>query len=341
MAGPFFHPGPLPVFDHCGYRIAVSILLLSTNPGKHSSTHTQYDTLRSYRATFSNFARASADSNRPSLTLGDLNGNYQRLTEDEAGSFFFKRFMLGLRSRMGQIHKPNLAMSIELIIELIKKLEERLESAGDIEEVHLFSSVLTYVVISYVISLRGPEGFLLDLKGLLQHWNRSEDYVIIALLGRLKGEQHDLQHLIPCSNVTSSGIQVRRTISNHLKIKELANLIDGPAISNQEGKIYPTKLVDDTVHELLIDMFQNSTHLFPPSIDSPEKITTSYQCFRTFRRTSATRAAEAGVSSLDTNAINRWQESRDKKKSTSSNMHQHYTQFELLVKPFLRYTFKM
>jgi len=342
MPGPFFHQGPLPLHDHCGYRIAVSILLLSRNPGKHSSSHTQFDTLRTYRATFSNFTRASSDNNRTSLSMGDLNGNYQRLTHDEASSFFFKRFIVGLRSRMGQIHKPNLAMSNQLITTLVEGLETKVDEAIDDDEVHLWSSVLTYVVISYVLSLRGPEGFLLDLRGLHQHWDRSADYVTIALLGRLKGEHHDLLHLIPCSNSTSSGIQVRKIVKNHLRIKELTSAFEGPAISNKEGKIYPTKLVDDTVHELLIDIFQNSANLFPPSIDSPEKIFTSYQCFRTFRRTSATRATEMGISTPDVNAINKWQETgSEKKKKQTSNMHQHYTQFDLLIEPFLRYTFQM
>jgi len=342
MPGPFFHQGPLPLFDHCGYRIAVSMLLLSRNPGKHNNTYTQFDTIRSYRSTFSNFTRASSINNRSSLSLGDLNGNYQRLSHDEAGSFFFKRFMEGLRSRMGQVHKPNLAMSIDLFLELIKKLNSKLEQCSDIEDSHLWSSMLTYVVVSYVISLRGPEGFLLDLKGLNQFWDRSESYVTIALLGRLKGEHHDLQHLIPCVNYTSSGIQVRKILGNHLRLKELAQTIDGPAISNREGKILTSKFVDDTVHELLNDIFQTSSNLFPPSIDTPEKITTSYQCFRSFRRTSATRAAEMGVSTTDVNAINRWQETRsEKRKKSTSNMHQHYTQFDLLIKPFLRYTFQM
>jgi len=343
MPGPFFHQGPLPAYDHCGYRIAVSMLLLSRNPGRHNKTYTQFDTIRTYRATFSNYTRSSPDSNRSSLSLGDLNGNYQRLTHDEAGSFFFKRFMVGLRSRMGQIHKPNLAMSIPLLLELISRLQAKLDECIDIDETHLMSSILTYVVISYVISLRGPEGFLLDLKaGLNQFWDRSEEYVTIVLLGRLKGEQHDLQHLIPCANETSTRIPIRKLIKNHLRLKELYQVVDGPAISTKEGKLLTPKFVDDTIHELLTDIFQSSSNLFPPSIDDPEKIFTSYQCFRTFRRTSATRATEMGIATPDVNAINRWQETRSEKgKKKTSNMHQHYTQFDLLIKPFLRYTSQM
>jgi len=43
-----------------------------------------------------------------------------------------------------------------------------------------------------------------------------------------------------------------------------------------------------------------------------------------------------GVSTPDVNTINSWQETEsEKKKKQTSNMHQHYTQFDLFVKPFL------
>ena len=343
IPGPFFYEGTLPLHDHCGYRIGVSILLLSRNPGKHDRSYTQYDTLRTYRATYGNFIRASPQTNSSPFSLGDQNGHYQRLTQDESGSLFFRRFMVGLRTRMGQIHKPNLAMSLDLLLKLIFKIKEKLKDAeGVLEEEHCLSSVLTYVAVSYVTSLRGPEGFLLDLKGLNNHWDRSPDYVTIALLGRLKGEQHDLQHLIPCSNLTLSGIDIRTIIQDHLEVKSKAELFVGPAISNHEGILLSTKYVDDTVAELLNDIFHSDQNLFPPTIDSPDKISYSYQCFRSFRRTSATRATEMGISSNDVDTINRWQDRENKKSSKpASSMHQHYTQFDLLIKPFLRYTSQM
>jgi len=286
--------------------------------------------------------RASPQNNITTLAIGDFNGQYQRITEDETGSLFFKRFMIGMRNRMGQIHKPNQALSIDLFIELIKRIHSKLDQSIEEEDIHHWSSILTYIVISYVVSLRGPEGFLLDLDGLVEHWNRSEAYVTLALLGRLKGEQHDLQHLIPCANITASRINVRAVIKNHLQIKEHSGFTDGPAISNHRGIILSVKLVDDTVHSLLIDIFHQDSNMFPPLIDSIEKISTSYQCFRTFRRTSATRAAEVGIPTSDVNIVNRWQDEKHPKgKKVAKSMHQHYTQFDLFIKPFLRYTSQM
>jgi len=118
--------------------------------------------------------------------------------------------------------------------------------------------------------------------------------------------------------------------------------MDGPAISTLEGAVLTSKMVDDILHEVLIDIFLESNNSFPPQIDSTEKIRNGYQCFRSFRRTSATRATEQGASNSDADVVNRWKtEENSKGKRPNVGMRQHYTQLDLLVEPFLRYTSAM
>jgi len=131
---------------------------------------------------------------------------------------------------MGQIWRPNLAMSIPLLKSLILSLENKLEALEDLNEQHVYISTITYTTVSYAILLRGPEGFLLDLEGLNKHFDYSSEYSIIALLGRQKGEHNDSKHLIPCSNLTSSGINVRGVLSRLIHFKYSSNQFNGPAI---------------------------------------------------------------------------------------------------------------
>jgi len=42
LPGPFIRHSSLPLYDHCGYQVAVTMLLLSRRPGKHSTDYTQY-----------------------------------------------------------------------------------------------------------------------------------------------------------------------------------------------------------------------------------------------------------------------------------------------------------
>ena len=183
---------------------------------------------------------------------------------------------------------------------------------------------------------------LLYLGALNKYWMRSEKYLVIGLHGRVKGERNDFCHLIPCSFTTLSKINMRLILQNLIEEKRRFGFTSGPAISNIYGKIMTAKEIDDKLHETLIEIFDEHPQMFPILVDSHEKIYTNYQCFRTFRRTSNTRATERKIDTNDVNVINRWhvvEAARGKKPNLPMN--QHYAQLELLVDPFLRYTGNM
>ena len=84
---------------------------------------------------------------------------------------------------------------------------------------------------------------------------------------------------------------------------------------------------------------QSNRILFPPTINNNEDILENYKCYRTFRRTSDTRALEEKVDATDIDLVNKWElASPFLNKRVSQPMKQHYAEFELLLKPFLRYT---
>ncbi len=114
LEGPYTHQGPLPGHDHCGYEVAIQMLLYSKRSGNHCKTHLQYETIRKLRTVYSNHCRATPQSNAEVSSLGDIKGNYQRISNDPCGSFWFYRFMKGMKSRMCHDWKPNKGMSLDL-----------------------------------------------------------------------------------------------------------------------------------------------------------------------------------------------------------------------------------
>jgi hypothetical protein len=118
--------------------------------------------------------------------------------------------------------------------------------------------------------------------------------------------------------------------------------VDGPAISDQAGKGYSTRDMTDSLLEVLEDLFESDRSLFPADINSVEDVQARYQAFRSYRRTSDTRAAEMNISSADVDIVNRW-ETFEKAKGSRPGMPMrlHYAQIEYLIKPFLRYTWAM
>ena len=88
----------------------------------------------------------------------------------------------------------------------------------------------TYVAITYVISLRGLEGFLLDLKVLKDMKGKAtEEYMWLALWGKLKGEKVEKLHTIPCANMTSSGINIKAIVWRLVREMEILGRNNGPS----------------------------------------------------------------------------------------------------------------
>ena len=91
--------------------------------------------------------------------------------------------------------------------------------------------------------------------------------------------------------------------------------------------------------EVLKDCYLENRDLFPLDVTSAESLDQFYHCFRTFRKTSATRATNEAVTSTDVDIVNRWKTVESARGSIPSRpMRQHYAQLELLLGPFLRYT---
>ena len=345
LEGPFEHEGPYPCHDHCGYEVAATMLLHSRRPGNRAKTHNQYSTISKGSTTYCAHVRTLPSSHKEQMAMMDNNGKYERIGKDKCASLWFSRFRSGLSSRMGSDRQQNQGMNIKLILAMIKGVELKIEESAAVEERNQWIVFITYAIITYVLSLRGNEGQLLNLEGLWEqkkHWQ--DNYFIITLLGKFKGEDNSSEHTIPCTNVTKSGINVKYCLERLMNIKKEEGHITGPAISDNQGYLLSTQNLDKLLHEMLMDLYEINPSLFPPSINSNEDIVAHYHCFRTFRRSSDTRALEEKVSETDINIVNRWDQRRGGKGANVKRrgpMNQYYAQFDLLLKPFLRYTYAM
>ena len=96
--------------------------------------------------------------------------------------------------------------------------------------------------------------------------------------------------------------------------------------------------LNELLHKVLEEIFESNQNLFSGDIKTLEDARKFYQCFRSFRRGSDTRALEQKVSPSDIDIVNRWRKvEAGAGRRPGFNMQQHYAQFDLLLKPFLRY----
>ena len=134
LHGPYLNPGPLPGGDHCGYEVALQMVAASLESGRYSDSYKQWDTIRKLRSCYSNQVRAARAANSNILSIADDKGSsYQRIAKDPCGSLWFQKFMMGCKKRMGQDWRPNQAISVALVHELLNGSEKR-DRASDAQQ---------------------------------------------------------------------------------------------------------------------------------------------------------------------------------------------------------------
>ena len=338
---PYDPPGPLPAFDHCGYKVAVLMVAKSLSPGRHSDSHTQWDTIRKFKGTHSNQSRSGRVANSTTFSLTDSKGgSLDRFSSEICGSLWFQRFSLGCRRRMGQDWQPNRAVSNPLMLSILHLVESKIRSSTHEPDRFTFVMAGAYFCFCYVVSLRSPEGLMVDVPGILEFGEKHLDHVIIPLLGQVKGEDHSRQHLLHCVNATSSGIPVRNWMKRLKSVLTLLERTSGPAFINVTSKRQSTTAeMNDIFHSLLSEIFEDDRDLFATDIRNTTDLFDKYNVFRSFRRGSESRAVSENVSEGDRFIVNRW---RKHEKSGASKVplaiDQMYVDVSLAKDPFLRYT---
>ena len=340
LSGPYLEPGPLPLDDHCGYEVAMQMVASSLEAGRYSESHKQWDTIRKLRSSFSNQVRAARSANSHTLSLADDKGSsYQRIALDPCGSLWFQRFMLGCKKRMGQDWRPNQAISLEIVHDLLASCERRATESTERSDVHKWVLAGAYFCICFVLSLRSPEGLMADVEGLIQFFPRESENVVVPLLGRFKGEHHVKQHLLLSKGVTGSGIKVRLWIERVLAVHRELQRTSGPAFVNRLGVQSSTSEMNEIFLEILVDIYDRRPELFGYDITSAVELQEKFNVFRSFRRGSESRAVAMKVSEADRYIVNRWK----RKENAGANrvghsIDQHYVDVSLVNDSFLRYT---
>jgi hypothetical protein len=103
-----------------------------------------------------------------------------------------------------------------------------------------------------------------------------------------------------------NSLKVKESLKHLLDLKASQDLTDGPAISKENGQLFSSRAIDDSMLEVLEKLFVSSRDLFPSKIETAQDLRKSYQVFRPLRRTSDTQVLEMKVSKDDMDVVNHW-----------------------------------
>jgi hypothetical protein len=205
------------------------------------------------------------------------------------------------------------------------------------------------VCILMVASLRGHEGFYLDLAGIWKHIDKgrmgiipagldkhtvlSEEtcrnlpHVTICLLGKFKAEMGVDHHLRKVANETSSGLRPRWWLEKLIEVCEGGGRREGPAFAHADRTLVSSTDFDDMFRKYLT-IVQDETNLIPDDHD----VDVLYSTFRTPRKTATMRIKWVGFGHHFVDQMNRWRP-QDKAQGRAAwrQMNAHYANALLLM----------
>ncbi len=318
---PTFEPrGPLPPQDLVGMGVALDMIMYSLKAKGRSEKTIQYETLRQIRST----ATKNYDSSPSGLlevACFSVGKGRVKPTSCPTQSEFMVSFGAGCSFRMGCENKSNKPVSIRVIVELLRRVKQDIETADNEGERNELTKLGAYITMCTAGSLRGNEGFLADLAGLIRHLDKGRNgtipakvkdnfdedvaeslpHVVIALLGKVKGETGEDTHQFALANTTTSGIEVRWWIDELVRVCREEGRRSGPAFAYPDGRLVASSEYNAMFLRYLEEI-QSETELIEDKIIVSE----TFGISRTLRKTAQARATRAGISSEDQKKMNRW-----------------------------------
>lgn len=330
----FPYMGPFPVDDTFGIGPALVILQMSLQPGKYDQ-NVQFGTVRKFRSAFSNAYHASVEGLGATVLAKDT----RKLVVTKCPTYgeFFERFMRGLHKRMGEIVRPDRALSLDLMKEIMVQLER--DWGEMLRDRFQLAMEGAFYLVAYCCALRGEEVPMADLFGIKKHWMESgrheHEHVVVALLGRFKGETGEGYHLMPIVSVTSRGLRPRLWIGRLLDLYQEKGVNHGPLFRRMDGQRCKATDFESQFFERL--EFIKITK--PVLMGNTDEISEEYGVSRSFRRGATSEAVNAGAPPDVIDANNRWRKFNQAGASRPTiTMREHYTDVRLTLNQRLRFS---
>ena len=250
--------GPFPLGDQVGMGLAVDIIQKSLVARGKTEAVVQAETLRQLRSTYTKNWESSPLGVAESAAFAKGTSRV-RPTKCPAQSEWYQDFWRGLEARMGYKSSANHAISIAAMTQAIAYVKEDALTAETTWEANHLWKLGAYLTLTTAASLRGYEGFFLDLAALRKHIHvgqggsvpskftknsiltneqaKNLPHLVLPLLGKFKGEIGIDHHMVNIASFTKSGLEPRWWAEKLIEVTESEGRFDGPAFGTPDGAL--------------------------------------------------------------------------------------------------------
>ena len=297
--------GPHELHDSWGMTLAISLLRKSLDKGIYGPT-VQFETARRLRSSYSNLWGAS----KHALTLGVLAKDTTKIyvTRCPGYCLWFERFVRGMHSRMGDIRKPDAAISSLVMHAVMDRVDSDFVDADSLNERRYLGRCGLYFLAGYLGSLRGEEIPRVLLKYFLslneEALNARTPHCVLPLYGNFKNDGGIARcYLFRIVRQSKTGFNMEKWVRRVTELEKgsrTAFLFAFPNGKRESGQVYEPYFISK-----LKSVQKEERGLLPRKLDVEEAFGVS----RSFRRGSVTAAGNAPndeCDEMDIKRNNRW-----------------------------------
>jgi len=350
--------GPFPLADQVGMGVAVEMQMKSIRNKGRIVPNIQWESLRKARGTQTKMWASSPIGIAEGSTFSGFNRRVS-ITSAPTQSEFFSDFLSGAKDRMGHQTKNQLSVPIGVVVRMLELVELDITVSENVSNTKALTRFGTLVTILTAASLRGHEGFYLDIAATRKYLNvgkvgtipsgsmknkilseaesKALPRVCICLMGKFKGETGERYHSIILANESTSGLRIRNWVERLIAICVEEGRTSGYAFNDSEGHPPSPTEYNALVRQYIQIIQDEDDSLFDAKTDLAR-----YGISRTFRKTSETRALRAGVPKGQVETVNRWRKiERAGAKKPNFNMADHYADASQLGTLTWRYSYAL
>lgn len=228
---------------------------------------------------------------------------------------------------MGYDTKNQKAVPISVIIRQLEMIEADIDNAESQEQAHFLVKIAMLVTIFTSASLRGHEGFYLDIAATRKHLPTGKDGIIpgkalttklmtekearnlpqvcIFTLGKFEGVTGERYHSIIVANESTSGLRLRFWLEKSMEVCHNKGRTSGYAFNNSDGSRPSPTEYNAIVWQYFQAIQEEEDNLVDPNID-----VIRFGISRTYRKSSESMARAAGIPKDQVETMNREQKER-------------------------------